>query len=100
MPAGLDRQRYLSLTTYRRDGRGVATAVWFVCDGGRVYIVTGDATGKARRLRRNPRVTLGPSDGRGRLRGATFEGAAAIEPVEEEPDIVARFDRSTGSPGL
>ncbi len=97
LPAGLVRQKYLSLTTYRRDGRGVATSVWFVSDGGRIYVFTGDTTGKARRLRRDPRVTLGPSDGRGRLRGGTFEGVAAIEAAEEEPDIVALFDRKYGA---
>jgi PPOX class probable F420-dependent enzyme len=93
LPSDLDRHRYLSLTSYRRDGRGVATPVWFVTDDGTIYVSTGETTGKARRLRHDPRVTLGPSDGRGRLRGASFEAVAAVAPAGDEPRIEALFDR-------
>jgi uncharacterized protein len=93
LPAGLDRYKYLSLTSYRRDGRGVATPVWFVTEGETIYVSTGDTTGKARRLRHDPRVTVGPSDGRGRLRTATFEAVAAVAPGEEGHRIEAMFDR-------
>jgi PPOX class probable F420-dependent enzyme len=93
LPPGLDRHKYLSLTTYRRDGRPVATPVWFVVDEGKIYVSTGESTGKVRRLRRDPRVTAGPSDGRGRLRGATFEAVASFVPAAEEPRVEAMFDR-------
>jgi uncharacterized protein len=93
LPPNLDRHKYLSLTTYRRDGRAVDTSVWFVVDEGTVYVSTGEATGKVRRLRRDPRVTLGPSDGRGRLRGATFEAVARFAPAADQPRVEAMFDR-------
>ena len=32
--------KYLSLTSFRRDGTGVATPVWFVEDGGRLLVET------------------------------------------------------------
>jgi hypothetical protein len=43
--------------------------------------------------RRDPRVTVGPSDGRGRLRGATFEAVARFAPAADEPRVMAMFDR-------
>ena len=34
------RGRYLSLTSFKRDGTGVATPVWFVIEDGRTPIST------------------------------------------------------------
>ena len=33
--------KYLSLTTFKRDGTGVATPVWFVAEAGTILVVTG-----------------------------------------------------------
>lgn len=93
LPPNLDRHKYLNLTSYRRDGRGVATPVWFVVDEGTVYVSTGDRTGKVRRLRRDPHVALTPSDARGQPRGATFGAVAAFAPAGDERRIEALFDR-------
>src|SRR5918993_351000 len=46
--------RYLSLTSFRRDGTGVATPVWFVEDGGRLLVETDAGSYKVRRIRRDP----------------------------------------------
>ena len=44
--------RYLSLTTFRKDGTPVATPVWVVSDDGRRLLVwTGADTWKAKRIR-------------------------------------------------
>ena len=32
--------RYLSVSSFKRDGTAVATPVWFVCDGGRLFALT------------------------------------------------------------
>ncbi|WP_338673967.1 PPOX class F420-dependent oxidoreductase [Streptomyces sp. SCSIO 30461] len=63
----LDRAKYLSLTTFRKDGTGVATPVWFAVDGGDVYVWTRSDSWKVKRLRRNGRVTVSPCDVRGRV---------------------------------
>ena len=34
------RARYVSLTTFRKDGSGVATPVWFAVDGSELFIVS------------------------------------------------------------
>jgi hypothetical protein len=50
--------KYLSLTSFKRDGTGVATPVWFVADGERLLISTDAQSFKVKRIRRNPRVTV------------------------------------------
>jgi PPOX class probable F420-dependent enzyme len=71
-------QRYASLVTYRRDGTPVATPVWLVTDGDAVLVWTGAKTGKVKRLRRSPAVTLAPCTMRGKLRGDAVPGHAEV----------------------
>ena len=60
--------RYLSVTSFKRDGTGVATPVWFVADGGRLFALTDLHSGKVRRIRRNPRVLVASCRADGKLR--------------------------------
>ena len=62
----LDGHRYMRMTTYRRNGEGVPTTVWLALVDGRAYVFTGTQTGKAKRIRNNPRVMLTPSNFRGK----------------------------------
>ena len=64
------------LTTFRRDGRGVATPVSILARGGRTYFTTWARTAKVKRLANSPRITVAPSDRRGRVTGAELEGVA------------------------
>jgi PPOX class probable F420-dependent enzyme len=52
--------RYLSVTSFKRDGAGVATPMWFVSDGRRPFALTDLHSAKVRRMRRNPRVQVAP----------------------------------------
>jgi PPOX class probable F420-dependent enzyme len=58
----------------------VATPVWFVQEGGRLLVRTGEASGKAKRIRRNPAVQVAPCTARGRLRGQQVSGVARVLP--------------------
>jgi PPOX class probable F420-dependent enzyme len=49
--------RYLSITSFRRDGTGKATPVWFVQEDGRLLVETDAGSFKVQRIRRNPSVT-------------------------------------------
>ncbi|WP_326560905.1 PPOX class F420-dependent oxidoreductase [Micromonospora sp. NBC_01796] len=69
------RTRYVNVTTFRRDGRPVPTPVGVVVDGGEVFVLTGRDSGKVKRIRNNPLVTLVPCDMNGRI-------AAGAAPVE------------------
>ena len=75
--------RYLSITSYRRDGRGVATPVWFVQRDGRLLVETDAASGKVKRIRRNPQVRVAVCTAGGRLRGEQVPAMAEILPDSE-----------------
>ena len=60
--------RYLSVTSFKRDGTGVATPVWFVSDGSRLFALTDLHSAKVRRIRRNPGVLVASCRANGKLR--------------------------------
>jgi PPOX class probable F420-dependent enzyme len=70
--------KYISVTTYKRDGTGVATPVWFVQESDRLLFQTGVASGKAKRIRRNPAVLVAACTSRGELRGQPVSGVAQV----------------------
>jgi uncharacterized protein len=70
--------KYISMTTYRRDGTAVATPVWFVQEGGRLLVRTGTASGKVKRIHRNPAVRVAACTAGGRLRGQQVSGVARL----------------------
>lgn len=94
--AALAKERYISLTTFRRDGRAVATPVWFAHDGARLLVWTGAATGKAKRLRNNPRVTVAACAMRGAVSGPAFPATATLLPASEGPRVQAMLNRKYG----
>jgi PPOX class probable F420-dependent enzyme len=87
----LGRERYVSLTSFRRDGTPVATPVWVVARGGRLYVWTGAQTGKVRRIRGNPDVTLAACTARGTVTGPPRHAQAAIVLGRERPDVWDQF---------
>src|SRR5262249_15055928 len=58
--------RTVLLTTYRRDGTPVGTPVHIARDEMGVYVRTFDPSGKLRRIRRDPHVTVAACTVRGR----------------------------------
>lgn len=84
------RGRYLSITSYKRDGQPVATPVWFVCRDGRLLVQTDAASGKVKRIRRNPQVRVAVCTASGRLRGRQVRAVAEILP-RSEVDAVERL---------
>jgi len=91
--AELAAARYLSLTTFRRDGSAVSTPVWVVSDDGvRLLVWTGSSTWKAKRIRRDPRVLVAKSTFRGRERGPRIEGRARIlDDYDSKPLIRKKY---------
>lgn len=82
----LTGQKNVVVTTYKRDGTGIPTAVNVVVDGDHAYFRTWATSGKAKRLRRDPRVLIAPSTGRGKPTGPAVSATARLlSPEEEEP---------------
>jgi uncharacterized protein len=61
------RGKYLSITSFKRDGAGVATPVWFVQEDGRLLVQTDANSGKVKRIRRHPQVLVASCTATGRL---------------------------------
>ncbi len=91
--------KYVSLTSFKRDGIGVATPVWFVQEDGRLYVRTDGNSFKAKRIARNPSVTIAQCSASGRLRGEPVPARAEIlrngkgEHVDELMGRKYRLDR-------
>jgi PPOX class probable F420-dependent enzyme len=76
--------KYCLLVTFRRDGTGVPTPVWFGLDeAGRLYFRTGADVAKVRRLRSHPGVLVAPCTLRGKPLGSSVEGTARVLGAEE-----------------
>ena len=77
--------RYLSVTSFKRDGAGVATPMWFVSDGRRPFALTDLHSAKVRRIRRDPRVLVASCRADGKLR--TEPVPARAEVLTATPDL-------------
>jgi PPOX class probable F420-dependent enzyme len=89
--------KYISITTYKRDGTAVATPVWFVQEGDRLLVQTGVACGKVKRIHHNPAVRVTQCTASGRLRGQQVSGVARVLPGPEADDakrLITRKYRS------
>jgi uncharacterized protein len=81
--ASLQGRKYLNIESFRKNGHGVRTPVWFAgepADGApeKLYVYSTEDSGKAKRIRNNSRVRVAPSDVRGKLLGEWVEARAEI----------------------
>jgi PPOX class probable F420-dependent enzyme len=77
--------RYLSVTSFKRDGTGVATPVWFVSDGTRLFALTDALSAKVRRMRRNSHVLVASCRADGKLRSEPVP--ARVDVLTATPDL-------------
>jgi len=94
--ATLGASKYISLTTYRRDGTPVATPVWLVRDGDVLRVYTQASSGKAKRIRNNPAVTVAPCDARGKLKGDAAPGTATLLDAAGTAKTAAMIEKRYG----
>jgi PPOX class probable F420-dependent enzyme len=78
------RFKRVLLVTYRRDGTPVPTPVWAAQAGGVLYVRSERASGKVKRLRRDPRLLVAPCTVRGAPLGAPFEASGTVLDDEQE----------------
>ena len=77
----LSDEKYIRVTTFKKDGTEVSTPTWVVgLDDGKIGFYTSSTSGKAKRLKNNPNVVVQPSDARGRPKSGTspLNGTAAV----------------------
>ncbi|MBV9010508.1 MAG: PPOX class F420-dependent oxidoreductase [Pseudonocardiales bacterium] len=99
MHTELDRlatEKYLLLTTFRKDGRGVSTPVWAAQYGEELVVRTLAHAGKVKRIRRNGTVQVAPCDIRGRARGQSVPGHARLLDPDQMRGAQAAIERKYG----
>ncbi|HXK61408.1 MAG TPA: PPOX class F420-dependent oxidoreductase [Acidobacteriota bacterium] len=93
--SSLKDHRYVSLTTFRKTGKPVATPVWFAGDARRIYVWTNAGSGKVKRLKNNPKITLAPCTYNGKVLGPEIGGTAEIlRDSQEEEQLAERSLRA------
>jgi PPOX class probable F420-dependent enzyme len=78
--------KYLNLETFKKNGQGVKTPVWFAADPSasldsseaKLYVYTIGVLGKVKRIRNNGRVRIAPCNASGGLRGEWVDARAEI----------------------
>lgn len=81
MKEQFEDQQFLNIETFRKNGEGVKTPVWFVEEGDAFYVWTVANSWKAKRIRNNGTVKITPS-------------TASGEPVGKWVDAYAKADAS------
>ena len=82
MAANMGDEKYILLTTFKRDGTPVSSPVWAVpMEGERFAFYTSSTSGKAKRLAHTARVTVQPCSARGKPRDGTTPTEATAQVV-------------------
>ena len=91
----LARAHYVSLTTFRKNGTGVATPVWHAVDDGELFVWTESDSWKVKRIRNNGRAVVTACNVRGKIApgAATAEGTARILDAAENDKVRALLAR-------
>ena len=74
-----ENREFLSLETFRRNGIGVKTPVWFAQEGDTLYIWTVGDSGKIKRIRNNPQVKIAPCNRFGKITGKWIAAQASVD---------------------
>jgi len=92
----LANEKYLLLTTFRKDGRGVSTPVWAARRGEELVVRTPVDAGKVKRIRRDGAVEVAPCDVRGRARGESAMGRARLLDANQTAGVHSAIERKYG----
>src|SRR5260221_1636589 len=87
--ASLQGHKYVNLETFRKNGQGVRTPVWFAGEPEqgapeKLYVYSTADSGKAKRIRNNSRVRVAPCDVSGKLLGEWVDAREEIITGEAE----------------
>lgn len=86
----IGRSKYVSLTTYRKDGTPVATPVWQVRNGGELLVVTEARSWKVKRIRNNNQVVVTVCDVRGKVTPGAPSARGTARLLDEAATETAR----------
>jgi uncharacterized protein len=91
--AQLRGQKYMSLETFKKNGQGVKTPVWFVFHDNALYLYTKADSWKVKRIRNTPRVRVAACNFRGDIKGPWLDATASLVEGDERLAADALLDR-------
>jgi uncharacterized protein len=86
----------MNFETFRKNGEGVKTPVWFVELGGQLCFTTEPFSGKVKRLRHNPSVRIAPCKMDGTVTGEWVPATARFMQGEEINAVETAYDKKYG----
>jgi PPOX class probable F420-dependent enzyme len=87
----LGDEKYLSFTTFKKSGDAVSTPVWVVTlDSGELAFWTSSGSGKAKRLAHTAKVTLQPSDARGKVKDGSAPSTGQARLIASDDPLFAQ----------
>ena len=96
----LSKLKYINLETFRKNGNGVKTPVWFVTENDKIYVITRESTGKVKRLANNPKVNFAPCSFKGSIEGEWISGEATLITGDEAQKAVKLRKKKYGFKAL
>jgi uncharacterized protein len=87
--AQLGAEKFVALTTFKRDGEGVSTPMWIARDDNELLAWTHADSWKVKRVRRDPRVTLQPCSRMGKVPDGALPVGGRAE-VVSDPGRIAQ----------
>ena len=84
--AALGANKYVALTTFKRSGERVSTAMWVAADGDAIVFSTHADSGKVKRIRNSGAVEVAPSTVSGTVDAAMTSTPGIAVIVPDGPD--------------
>ena len=78
-----ENHQYMTIETFRKNGEGVKTPVWFAQDGKTLHVWTETVSGKAKRIRNNGSVRITPSTASGEPLGEWITALATMNDSDD-----------------
>lgn len=94
----LAQATYISIESYRGDGRALRTPVWITAEAGLLYCWTMDNSGKVKRIRNEARVKLAICDAAGKIQGEWVCASARV--LDSAEDVQEQTRRMRAKFGL
>jgi hypothetical protein len=86
-------QKYISLETFKKNGQGVKTPVWFVLHQNALYAYTEADSWKVKRIRNNPRARVAVCNIRGDIKGPWLDARTSLVEGDERLAADKLLDR-------
>ncbi len=90
------KEQYINVETFRKNGEGVKTPVWFVEFENQLCFTTEPYSGKVKRLRNNPKVNVAPCKMDGSVTGEWHPGMVRFMASDEIKAIEKIYNKKYG----